>query len=98
MKAVDVGVARADRRAEDDEIERGRDDGRYDALHQRAAHARHLEGVDCENAAPVHFPLTRPTKISSRERCFVFRSLNRIPALLRSFKSVVIPVRSAWVS
>ena len=45
-----------------------------------------------------YFWLTRPTKISSSELCWVLRSLNRIPASARSFKSVVMPERSLCAS
>ena len=76
--AVDLGDARADRRAEDDEIERGRDHRRDDALHQRAPGARHLEAVDRPDARRfIARSLTRPTKISSSELCVVCRSLKR---------------------
>ena len=44
--AFDFGDARADGGAEHDEIERGREDRRDDALPDRAAGARHLETVD----------------------------------------------------
>ena len=55
--AVDLGDARADRRAEHDEIERGRDHRRDDALQQRAPGARHLEVVDRPDGVQVHASL-----------------------------------------
>ena len=97
--ALDLGDARADRRAEDHEIQRRREHRRDDALHQRAPGARHLEHVDRADRPEVHCPcLTRPTKMSSSELCVVCRSRNRMPARLRSLSSAVMPVRSPCVS
>jgi len=52
--AAHLRDARADRRAEHDEIQRRRDHRRDDALHQRAPGARHLEAVDRAHRVPVH--------------------------------------------
>ena len=80
--AIDVGNARADRRPEYDEVERRRDDGRDDALQQRAKRPCHLEHVDRPDRMKVHrSSFTRLTKISSSELCLVWRSLNPMPAL-----------------
>src|SRR5690606_4036552 len=97
--AVDLRDARADRSAEHDEVERRRDDGRDDALHERAPGARHLEQVDRFDGVQVHLVFfTRSTKMSSSELCVVSRSENRTPASLISRKSDVMPVRPARVS
>src|SRR5690606_16516307 len=97
--AVDLADPGTYGRAEDDEVERSRDDGRHDALEHGAAHARHLEGVDCADGVPVHAGLfTRLTNISSRELCVVCRSPKRTPTSFSSPNSAVMPVRSAWVS
>src|SRR4028119_1788285 len=45
--------ARADRRAEHDEVERRREQGRGEALRERAPGARHLRGVDRPNGVDV---------------------------------------------
>ena len=91
-------AARADRRAEHDEVERRRDHRRDDALQQRAHGARHLELVDRANGVEIHCWCTRLTKISSSELWVVLRSLKRTPASVRSFSSAVMPVRSPLVS
>src|SRR5215203_4791624 len=97
--ALYAGDARAYRRAEDDEIERGRDDGRDDALQQRAKSPRHLERVNRAYGMKVHrFSLTRSTKISSRELCFVWRSSNVTPALSRSARRSAMSIRPACES
>src|SRR5262249_50556580 len=97
--ALDLGDSRADGGAEDHEVERSRNDRRHDALQQRAAGARHLEGVDRAYGPDVHcLCLTRSTKMSSNELCVVCRSRNRMPARLRSLSKAVMPVRSPWVS
>src|SRR4029434_2515279 len=82
---VHLTHARADRGAEDDEIKRCGDHGRYHALEQRAQGPRHLELVDGPDAVPVECQwvrcrahlrsLTRLTKMSSSELCRVLRSL-----------------------
>src|SRR5215217_7528521 len=96
---VDTGDARADRRAEDDEIQGRRDDGRDDALQQRTPGTRHLELVDGADRMKVHCPsFTRLTNISSSELCLVWRSLNSMPAPLRSASKAVMSVRSVCVS
>ena len=51
--AVDLGHARADRRAEHDEVERGGDHRRHQALPDGAERARHLEPVDRPDAVAV---------------------------------------------
>src|SRR5690606_26762100 len=74
--AVDFLHARPDRRAEDDEIERGGDDRRNDALQQRPAHARHFKQIDGPDSFDVHLSSpTSSTKISSSELCSVETSL-----------------------
>ncbi len=65
---LDLLDARADRGAEDDEVQRRRQHRRDDALHQRAPGPRHLERVDRANRRKVHgSSLTRPTKMSSSD-------------------------------
>src|SRR5258708_321116 len=93
-----LGYAPADRCAEDDEVQGRRNHRRDDALHQRASGARHLEFVDRAYRVNVHgahfLSLTRVTKMSSSELCVVCRSLNRMPAWVRSFSSAAMPARS----
>ena len=97
--AVDLGDARADRGAEHDEIERGRDHRRHDALEQRPSGPRHLVHIDRAHAVEIHGRcLTRPTKMSSSELCVVRKSLNLIPARPRSSSKAVMPVCSPLVS
>ena len=88
--AVDLGHPRPDRRAEHDEIERGGDDRRHQALPQRAQRARHLEAVDRPDAVEVEAAdahcagsrsVTRLTKMSSSELCLVLRSLKPMPSV-----------------
>src|SRR3712207_6875977 len=75
-RPADIRDAGADSRTEDDEIQGRRDDGRDDALQQRAQGSRHLELVDRTYRVEVHCPsFTRLTKISSSELCLVWRSL-----------------------
>ena len=77
--------ARADSRAEDDEVEGRRNDRRDDALQQRAESPRHLEDVNRAYRVKVHaHSLTRSTNISSSELCLVWRSSNVTPASSRS--------------
>ena len=54
VDAIDLLDARADGAAEDDEIERSRDDRRDEALHQGAAGARHFKEVDGADGVEVH--------------------------------------------
>src|SRR6185437_9486526 len=100
--AFDLRNARADRRAEDDEIKRGGNHRRDDALGERAPGPHHLGLVDGRNGAQVHGggcrSCTRLTKMSSSEDCVVNRSRMRMPALLSSPSSRATPVRSACVS
>src|SRR4029453_8205539 len=92
---ADLLDARADRRAEDDEIQRRRDHRRDDALHQRAPGARHLERVDRADRMDVHCcSRTRLTKMSSRELSVVRRSLKLTPAASRASRSAAMSVRS----
>src|SRR5215203_1039611 len=94
-----AGDTRAYRRSEDDEVERGRDDGRDNTLQQRAERPRHLERVYRAYGMKVHrFSLTRSTKISSRELCFVWRSSNVMPALSRSARRSAMSIRPACES
>ena len=65
--AFDLGDARADRRAEHHEIQRGRNHRRNDALQQRAPGARHFEQIDRADGPEIHGALTRLTKMSSSE-------------------------------
>src|SRR5262249_4864614 len=79
IDVVDLGNLRADRRAEHDEIQRGREHRRHDALEDGAPGARHFELVNCPDGPVVHWPfLTRSTKMSSRELCVVWMSLIRM--------------------
>src|SRR5439155_14199323 len=106
--AVHRGHARPDRGAEDHEIERGGDHGRYHALEQRTKSPRHLELVDGPYTVPVECQwvrsrphlrsLTKLTKMSSRELWRVFRSLKPMPRSLKRLSKVGIPVRSSWPS
>src|SRR5215210_8909163 len=96
---VNIGDARADRCAEDDEVEGRRDDGRDDALQQRAESPRHLEFVYRAYRVKVQCrSLTRSTKISSSELCFVWRSSNVTPASLRSARRSAMSIRPACES
>ena len=52
--ALDLGDARADRGAEHDEIERGRDHRRDDALEQRPPGPRHFVQIDRAHGVEVH--------------------------------------------
>src|SRR5262249_38888816 len=105
--ALDARHARPDRGAEDDEIERGRDDRRDEALPQSAAEARHLELVDRGDRVRIHLrgspacwgdAWTRLTKMSWREVCFVCRSLTSMPGWESLCSNPGIPVRSSWAS
>src|SRR5258706_11096530 len=95
---LECGFAPADRCAENDEVQSRRNHRCDDALHQRASGARHLEFVDRAYRVNVHgayfLSLTRVTKMSSSELCVVCRSLNRMPAWVRSLSSAAIPARS----
>src|SRR5690606_20781219 len=100
--AVHLRHARADRRAEDDEIERCRDDGRDQALPDRADRPRHFEAVDRPDAVEIHGALrcswTRLTKMSSSELWRVRRSLKPMPRSRMRDSSEGMPVRSAMPS
>src|SRR5436309_2581865 len=106
--AVHRGHARPDRGAEDHEIERGGDHGRYHALEQRTKSPRHLELVNGPHTVPVECQwvrsrphlrsLTKLTKMSSSELWRVFRSLKPMPRSLKRLSKVGIPVRSSWPS
>ena len=97
--AFDLTDARADSSAEHNEIERGGNHRRDDALQQGAPGARHLVSIDRADGIKVHgLSLTRPTKMSSSDVSVVCRSLNLIPARLRSSSNAVMSVRSPWVS
>src|SRR6202020_1639838 len=91
----------ADRRSEDDKVERGRDHGRRDALQNRALRALHFGAVNRPDAAQVdcrngHAARpTRSTKMSSSVVVLVSRSLKWMPISLRRRKSVGTPVSSA---
>src|SRR5919112_418282 len=96
---VDVGDAWAYRRPEYDEVQGSRDDGRDDALQQRAKRPCHLENVDRPDRMKVHrSSFTRLTNISSSELCLVWRSLNPMSALVRSASRAVMSVCSVCVS
>src|SRR5690606_23457079 len=94
--AVDLLHPRADRGAEDDEVQGGRDDRRRDALEQGAQGAGDLEEVDGADGVEVHEGLTRLTKISSRERCFVWRSVKSMPAASTARRRPARPESSPW--
>src|SRR5690606_10229715 len=85
--AVHLRDPRADRGAEHDEVERGGDHGRSDALAQRAPHPRHLEAVNGSNCAIIHGFLTNLTKMSSRELCVVLRSFQGRSSTWRAWRS-----------
>src|SRR5207302_2554851 len=96
---VDRRHASPDGRPEDDEIERGGQHRRGQALHDGAEPAVHLEQIDGADRIDVHAaPLTRLTKISSSELCWVCRSLKSTPFLESSRSSSAMPVCSAWAS
>src|SRR4029079_14138004 len=100
--AVDLGHAQADRGAEHDEIERGGDHRRDQALPERAREAGHLEPVDRPGAVEVHDGFfrswTRLTKMSSSELWRVWRSLKPMPASLSARSREGTPVFSALAS
>ena len=97
--AVDLRHARADRGAEHDEVQRGRDHRRQDALHQGAEPAGQLEGVDRADRVAVHrLVLTRLTKMSSSELSLVCRSLKSMPWSRIWRSRLAMPVVSPWVS
>src|SRR5215203_5095526 len=94
-----AGDARAYRRAEDYEVQRCGDDGRDDALQERAEGPGHLERVDGPNGVKIHSgSLTRSTNISSSELSLVCRSLNLTPAALRSARRSAMSMRPACES
>src|ERR1043166_2528384 len=103
--AADLRHARADRRAENHEVERRRDHRRHHALQQRPQRARHLELVDRGDGVAVeskmfryriHFrSLTRLTKISSSELWRVSRSVKPIPSSATRRTSSGMPVSSS---
>src|SRR5919112_6790141 len=96
---VDVGDARAYSCPEHDEVQGSRDDGRDDALQERAKRPCHLENVDRPDRMKVHrSSFTRLTNISSSELCLVWRSLNPMSALVRSASRAVISVCSLCAS
>src|SRR5918996_962760 len=92
--AFELAHARADGGAEDDEVERGGDHRRRQALPQRAPEARHFEFVDREDGVAVHC-LTRSMKMSSSELWRVCRSLKAMPSSPRRASSAGMPVRSS---
>ena len=87
-RAVDLLDPRADRRAEHDEVQRRRQHGRDDALHDRAEHARHLEVIDRVDGVPIHADLlTRLTKISSSELCVVLQIVEADAGVARALRA-----------
>src|SRR5208283_4003099 len=92
--AVDRGDAAADRRTENDEIERRRENRGGNALKQRATRARELVDVDRADGVEVHVRLpTRLTKMSSREERFMSTLLKSTPlAASRRMKSATPPL------
>src|SRR5262249_4651386 len=97
--AVDSPHARADRRAEHHEVQRGRQHRGRDALHQGAEGARHLEAIDRADREYVHRrSLTRPTKMSSSELSLECRSLKSMPSSPRRFSSGAMPLSPRWAS
>src|SRR5690606_2557031 len=89
--AVDLGDPVADGGAKHNKVQRGRDDGGNNALHQRTPCPGHFDGIDGANGVYVHGVLpTSFTKISSSELCLVCKSLKRMPARLRSLNRVAI--------
>src|ERR1044072_773699 len=93
----------ADRRAEHNEIERGGDHRRDQALPERAQRSRHFEAVDRPGAVEVEVHAaslrwTRLTKMSSSELCRVWRSLKPMPESLIARSSDGTPVFSALAS
>src|SRR3546814_3801458 len=84
---ADLGHPAADRRAEDDEIERGGDHRHQQAGPEGAAKARHFERIDGADTANVRDHAARsspfgsrtnPTKIRSEEHTSELQSLMRI--------------------
>src|SRR5690606_6943637 len=73
--AANLNHARAEHRAEDYEVERGREHRREQALPDGATPARHLETIDGLNAVYGHLECTRETQMSPGEDCSVWRSL-----------------------
>src|SRR5262249_11183767 len=97
--AVDVRHARADGRAEHDEVERGGQNRRGDTLKDRAPGAAQLEAIDGTDRVDMHrFELTRLTKISSSELSLVCRSRMLMPCSASLLNRVAMPVRSRCVS
>ena len=91
------------RAAEDDEIQRGGEHRRDDALRERAQCARHLEAVDGLDAVEVHVRAscllwTRLTKMSSSELSLDCKSLKSMPWPARARSSSAMPVSSFCVS
>src|SRR3546814_21167927 len=83
---VDLAHSRADRRAEDHEVQRRRQHRGCDRLGEGAESARHLEAVDGADGVPVHarppfLPCSRTTKISSSELSLELRSLKSMPCV-----------------
>src|SRR5205085_220399 len=77
--AIDAAHAAADCSSEHDKVQRCRQHGGGDALHQRTEGPCHLEAVDCGDRGYVHVRvLTRLTKISSSELSLECRSLKLI--------------------
>ena len=96
---IDAGHARADGRAEDDEIQRGGDHRGGDALNERPERARELEAVDRRDGVAVHDrAVTRPRKMSSNELSRVCRSLKSTPRSASPRRSAAMPVCSALAS
>src|SRR3546814_19211882 len=96
---VDLAHSRADRRAEDHEVQRRRQHRGCDRLGEGAESARHLEAVDGAAGVPVHerppfLPCTRPTKISSSELSLEFRYLKSLSCVASRRKRSAMPVSS----
>src|SRR3546814_4156135 len=90
---VDGADARADRRAEHHEVQRGRQYRRGDTLHQRAEGARHFEAIDRADRVDVHDLFrTRLTKISSSELSLDCRLLKSTPWSLSLRRIAPMPV------
>src|SRR5262249_61472879 len=99
LDAAHLPHARADRGAEHDEVQRRRDHGRRDALHQRAEGPRHLEAIDRADRVAIHCGLlTRLTKMSSSELSLDLRSLKSMPWSESLRNSSAMPVFSPWAS
>ena len=99
LHPLDLLDARADGGAEDDEVERGRDHRRDEALQEGAEGPRHLAAVDRPDAAPVHARFPHQADEDVLERVLPgLHVLEHEPAAERSRSSEVMPVRCAAVS